>query len=116
MATHGAGTKSQHQKRSEIKLSRKECQEMTNKREFRSQAAEIRAKADGSKVITGYAAMFNSLSSDLGGFVEVIRAGAFSKCLASNPDVRCLFNHSDVVLGRTTAGTLRLTEDEVGLH
>jgi uncharacterized protein len=79
--------------------------------------AEVRAKSDGSKVITGYAAMFNSQSDDLGGFKEVIKPGAFAKSLANGADVRCLFNHSaDVVLGRTTAGTLRLTEDEVGLR
>lgn len=98
------------------KLVKKKSQEMTNKREFRSQVAEIRAKSDGSKVIAGYCAMFNSPSQDLGSFIEVIKPGAFSKCLAGSPDVRCLFNHNqDVVLGRTSAGTLRLTEDAIGL-
>jgi HK97 family phage prohead protease len=48
--------------------------------------------------------------------VEVIAPDAFDEALAGNPDVRALFNHNaDVVLGRTTAGTLRLATDKVGL-
>ena len=43
--------------------------------------------------------------------------GAFTDCLATNPDVRCLMNHNaDVVLGRTAAKTLTLTEDDTGLR
>jgi uncharacterized protein len=79
--------------------------------------AEVRAKGDGSKVIAGYASIFNSPSQDLGGFVEVIRPGAFKKSLANGADIRCLFNHSeDMILGRTASGTLRVYEDEVGLR
>jgi uncharacterized protein len=79
--------------------------------------AEVRAKSDGSKVIQGYAAMFNSPSQDLGGFIEVIKPGAFTRSLANGADVRFLFNHdANFVLGRTTAGTLRLTEDNIGLR
>jgi Escherichia/Staphylococcus phage prohead protease len=80
-------------------------------------ATEVRAKKNGDKsTITGYAARYNVLSSDLGGFHERIAPGAFKRILATNPDVVCLFNHSDnAVLGRTTAGTLRLCEDSRGL-
>jgi hypothetical protein len=78
-------------------------------------AAEVRVSASGG--ISGYAAVFNQLSEDLGGFREKILPGAFSRCLGSNPDVRCLFNHnSDALLGRTKAGTLRLSEDRTGLY
>jgi len=60
--------------------------------------------------------MFNSPSQDLGGFIEIIRPGAFAKSIANGDDVRCLFNHeADNILGRNTAGTLRLKEDSVGL-
>lgn len=86
------------------------------KREFRIwKVVELRASDDG-KQIAGYAAVFNVLSDDLGWFQEKVMPGAFSRCLGTNPDVRCLFNHdSNIVLGRTKAGTLRLSEDSKGL-
>jgi phage head maturation protease len=52
------------------------------------------------KTIRGYAAMFNSMSYDLGGFREVIAPGAFSNVLATNPDVRLLYNHDDAAVWR----------------
>ena len=85
--------------------------------EKRFQVTEVRAVKNGDKrTITGYAARYNVLSDDLGGFRERIASGAFKRILDTNPDVVCLFNHSDnAVLGRTTAGTLRLSEDSRGL-
>lgn len=69
------------------------------------------------KVIKGYAAVFNSMSHDLGGFREVIAPGAFSEVLARGADVRLLYNHDDgAVMARTKSGTLELIEDEVGLR
>ena len=69
------------------------------------------------KTIRGYAAMFNSMSYDLGGFREVIAPGAFSNVLATNPDVRLLYNHDDAaVMARTKSRTLELVEDEAGLR
>jgi HK97 family phage prohead protease len=65
--------------------------------------------------ISGYAAVFNKLSDDLGGFREKIKPGAFKKAL-KNSDVRALFNHdSNYVLGRQSNGTLSLKEDKNGL-
>jgi len=86
------------------------------KREYRViSGAQFRASGDA-KSLAGYAAVFNQLSEDLGGFREMVRPGAFKRCLDSGPDVRCLFNHnSSVVLGRTKAGTLSLAEDDQGL-
>lgn len=67
--------------------------------------------------LEGYAAVFNTTSEDLGGFVEVIRPGAFTRALQSRPDVMALFDHdSRHVLGRTRAGTLSLAEDDKGLR
>lgn len=78
-------------------------------------AIELRAAA-GNR-LEGYAALFNSSSDDLGGFTEVIRPGAFKRSLAGSPDVFALYHHdSRHVLGRTTAGTLRLEEDAKGLR
>ncbi len=75
---------------------------------------EKRLSGEGS-TITGIAAVFNKLSSDLGGFKEKIRKGAFAKSI-KNGDIRALFNHNpDHILGRTSAGTLSLEEVDEGL-
>ena len=72
-----------------------------------------RRQASGPRLV-GYAAVFEQLSQDLGGFREKIARGAFAKSLRG--DVRGLLNHnSDFVLARTTNRTLRLSEDRVGL-
>jgi len=65
--------------------------------------------------IVGHAAIFESESVDLGGFREVIHAGAFTKTI-KEADIRALQNHdANLVLGRNTAGTLELAEDREGL-
>ena len=76
---------------------------------------EFRAEGDSVKV-GGYAAVFNSLSQDLGGFREVIRRGAFTHTIAQGADVRFLINHDGMPLARTKSGTLRLAEDDRGLR
>jgi HK97 family phage prohead protease len=80
---------------------------------------ELRAPKRGSKspgTLVGYAARFDSLSEDLGGFVETIAPGAFSRALKGS-DVRALRNHQpDTLLGRTSTGTLVLEEDSQGLR
>lgn len=86
-------------------------------KELRSFALnEFRVDSENDKPkMCGHAAMFDSLSEDLGGFRERIAPGAFAKSLESS-DVRALFNHdSNIVLGRNKSGTLRLKEDLTGL-
>jgi HK97 family phage prohead protease len=63
----------------------------------------------------GYAAVFNSASQPLP-FTEYIREGAFKRSLKSRNEVKMFKNHNtDIVLGSTRAGTLRLSEDSTGL-
>lgn len=63
----------------------------------------------------GYAAVFNSPSQPLP-FTEYIREGAFKRSLKSRNEVKMFKNHNtDIVLGSTRAGTLRLMEDSTGL-
>lgn len=71
-------------------------------------------KKDGKDIAVGYASVFNSLSEDLGGFKEKIMPGAFDEVL--NNDVRAYFNHDpNLILGRVSAKTLRLSVDDKGL-
>lgn len=76
-------------------------------------SAEFRAEFAG-EMVRGYAAVFDSYSEDLGGFIEIIKPGAFDDVL--NDDVRAFYNHSDsFLLGRVSSGTLRVWADEKGL-
>lgn len=69
---------------------------------------------EGTTTIVGHAAVFNARSEEMWGFQEVIAPGAFDGVLGD--DTRCYFNHNDdLILGRTTSGTLRLSIDERGL-
>jgi HK97 family phage prohead protease len=80
---------------------------------------EYRDMGNGDKkpVISGYAAVFNSESRNLGGFVETIHENAFDEVLAENPDVIGVFNHErNLLLGRTGNGTMKLTKDPYGLR
>lgn len=98
-------------------MSKRNQKTQDNQIEIRTFAVkDLRASQAGDDPkISGYAAIFNSLSEDLGGFRETIKPGAFIKTIQES-DVRALFNHDkNFVLGRKKAGTLRLAEDEVGL-
>jgi len=80
--------------------------------------SELRVKRadDGSATIIGHAAVFDSLSEDLGGFRETVKRGAFRESIAGGADVRALVDHdSSKILGRSSAGTLRVKEDRRGL-
>ena len=78
---------------------------------------EVRDSDDGAYAIKGHGAVFHDLSENLGGFRERIDPGAFATVLADRKlDVRALYNHDpNLVLARTTNGTLRLKEDGTGL-
>jgi HK97 family phage prohead protease len=82
---------------------------------FDAELRVLREKDKPAKIV-GYAAVFNSMSEDLWGFREKIAPGAFKNALKGS-DVRMLWNHDpNIVLGRTTSGTLTLKEDKNGLY
>lgn len=84
-------------------------------RRFTSGAVEVRTRGSET-VIEGHAAVFEKLSQNLGGFVERVMPGAFTKTL-QEADIRALYNHNeDLVLGRNKSGTLELSEDDSGLY
>lgn len=89
----------------------------TSKQEQRIHATdfEIRETADGMS-FTGYAAVFNSDSEPLP-FIERIAPGAFKRSLQSRNEVKLLWNHdAGEPLASVRGGTLKLTEDEIGLR
>lgn len=91
------------------------------KRFFTLNSLEVRAKSDvsGGRA-TGYAAVFNSDSANLGGFVERIQPGAFTRSLAEaskgDHNIYALWAHrEDSPLASTGGGKLILSEDQHGL-
>lgn len=75
---------------------------------------ELREHEGGGATITGMAALFDTLSENMGGFREIIAKGAFDETDFS--DVRGLFNHdANFVLGRSVADTLRIKVTKRGL-
>lgn len=72
----------------------------------------------GAPTLSGYAAVYNQLSVDFGGWREIIRPGALTASLAKGPDTRANVDHTNglSLIGRTRNGTLKLTEDDQGLR
>jgi len=88
------------------------------RRTGKAQPIELRAGRSGSPgVLAGYAIVFDSLSQNLGGFVERVAPGAVDKSLADGVRVLARYNHDDnFLLGSTDSGTVRLEADAVGLR
>lgn len=84
-------------------------------RQIRSVLTQFSTREDGDAlIIEGYFAVFNSNYEIAPGMTESVAPGAFDNTLAD--DVRALVNHdTTLVLGRTAANTLQLTQDERGL-
>jgi HK97 family phage prohead protease len=80
-------------------------------------AQELRAAGTSKEPrIEAVAATFGTIAN-IGSFSERIYKGAFTRTLASDNDVVCLFNHDDnMLLGRKSAGTLTLEQTELGLQ
>jgi len=88
---------------------------MNLERRMATEKVEVRGADGQPKTIGGYGAKFNSETVIGGMFREVILPGAFRK--VTGQDVFSLFNHNEnLPLGRTTAGTLAISEDATGLR
>jgi len=95
------------------------------KRNFTIENVILREASDGKPpMLSGHAAVFSQWSPNLGSerwpFFERILPGAFKNSLEGDGidghGIRAFWNHSSLyVLGRTSAGTLRIWEDETGL-
>lgn len=75
---------------------------------------ETREDENNEMFVEGYFAVFGSTYEMWDGVVETIDPHAFDETIGD--DIRCLTNHkSELVLGRTKAGTLTLSLDDTGL-
>lgn len=88
---------------------------MTYQRTALARSGDYRTRAeDGNLYVEGYFAVFGSEYRMWDRGVETIDPGAFEGALEE--DIRALVNHDTaLVLGRTTAGTLTLRADAIGL-
>lgn len=86
--------------------------------ELRTYPIELRiSEENGKERITGFGAVYNSRSEDLGGFTEIIVPGCFKRSLKENKDIKSYINHDpNKILGRTSAGTLNIKDDEKGIY
>ena len=78
--------------------------------------SEVSTRSDdaGNLILEGYFARYDDVYEVAEGATESIQRGAFAESIKG--DVRALYNHnSDIVLGRTGAGTLTLRDTDVGL-
>jgi HK97 family phage prohead protease len=74
---------------------------------------QVEKREDGNPKISGYAAVFNSDSEDMG-FIERIKPGAFKSAIKKS-DVRALFNHDQNLIFGRSGVNLSLKEDKKGL-
>lgn len=75
---------------------------------------ETRETETSEMIVEGYFAVFGSIYNMTDGLQETVDPHAFDETIGD--DIRCLTNHkSELVLGRTKAGTLELSIDDVGL-
>ena len=73
-----------------------------------------RSSEDGNLYLEGYFARYDDVYTITEGATESIAPGAFAE--SCKGDVRALYNHNtDIILGRTSAGTLTLKDTDVGL-
>jgi HK97 family phage prohead protease len=84
---------------------------------YHSTPIEVRTEDGAAPVLTGYGAVFNRLSQNLGGFVEQVDPEAFTTTLSTGRNILGAVNH-DVswLLATTESGTLAVEPDGTGLR
>ena len=83
-------------------------------RYFEIQNIETRNESDDELTFTGKFVAYGDVYQVWDGATESIAPGAFNDSI--HGDVRALYNHNDdLILGRTSAGTLSLRDDSHGL-
>lgn len=94
------------------------------RRDYAVSGIEVRASSDKNSTLVdfyGHASVTGEPyemygGPDKGGWNEQITPGAFKRTLGRKPDVAFLINHDGMTLARTKAGTLKLSEDDIGLE
>lgn len=91
------------------------------KQAFASQMRATETTKDDKSFVTldGYASTVDVpyvMYDFFGEYTERIAGTAFDVTLSKSPDVAFLLNHTGMTMARTTAGTLELSMDEVGLR
>lgn len=81
---------------------------------------ELREASATTREFRGFATAYDSWydvagGPEVGGWREMVVAGAGRRTLNARPDVRLLFNHDGMALARTRSGTLLLEEQDAGL-
>ena len=75
-----------------------------------------RRESDGPGTLTGYAITWSEIAEPYPGLLESFEPRAFADFLSRDPDVFACYAHDTRhLLGRTSSGTVRLEEDDVGL-
>lgn len=81
---------------------------------------KLEIRADGELHISGYANVAERRSRPVitprGRVTEEIESGAFARALARADNIALTRDHEGLVLAETRAGTLKLREDNIGLH
>lgn len=95
--------------------------ERTSTRRMYSGRPEIRATADGKGLTYDGHAFTSEQPYDVYGgppfgWTETMARGSSKKTLKEGADVAFLVNHGGLTLARTKSGTLKLNEDQRGLH
>jgi HK97 family phage prohead protease len=90
------------------------------RRDFELENVEVRYTENGDTAsLAGYAAMFGqpyTVRDQLGEYDETFVAGAFTRSLATGSTVYLLAEHGGLPLAGTGTGSLRVSEDQIGLR